>query len=232
MAARAAARADAPVGDRVWTVPNLLSIARLVGVPVFLWLLLGPRSGWADWAALGVLMLSGITDYLDGKLARAWGQTSRLGQLLDPAADRLYVVATIAAFTIRGIIPLVLTAVLVARELFLAALLPVLRRHGYGPLAVNYVGKAATLCLLYAFPLLLLGTRSGALGDVTRVIGWSFTVWGTALYWVAGAVYAVQVRRLTRAAPVIGRPPDPAPVAPPGGAGKSGTVTGAREVGR
>ena len=189
----------APITDRVWTIPNILSFARLLGVPVFLWLLLGPRTGWADSAALGVLMFSGVSDYLDGKLARAWGQTSRLGQLLDPAADRLYIVATVAAFTVRGIIPLVLTLVLFARELFLAALLPVLSRHGYGPLPVHYLGKAATFNLLYAFPLLLLGSRAGALGDVTRVVGWAFTVWGTCLYWFAGVLYAVQVRRLVRA---------------------------------
>jgi cardiolipin synthase len=181
-------------------------------------------------------MYSGITDYLDGKLARAWGQTSRLGQLLDPAADRLYVVATVAAFTVRSIIPLVLTGVLVARELFLGALLPVLRRHGYGPLPVSYLGKTATLCLLYAFPLLLLGTRAGALGDVTRVIGWAFTVWGTALYWFAGGCYAVQVHRLTRSAPVGAGRVDHRPVnesTPSGAVEGSGSVAGAaREVGR
>ena len=184
--------------DRVWTIPNALSFARLLLVPVFLWLLLGPRSEAADWAALGILMFSGISDYLDGKIARAWGQTSRLGQLLDPAADRLYIVATVVAFTVRGIVPVVLLVVLAARELFLGALLPVLRRHGYGPPPVHYLGKAATLNLLYAFPLLLLGTHAGAVGDVTRVVGWAFTVWGTCLYWFAGVLYALQVRRLTR----------------------------------
>ena len=182
----------------MWTVPNLLSAARLAGVPVFCWLLLGADRGWGDWAALGVLMFSGISDYLDGKLARALGQTSRLGQLLDPAADRLYIVATVLCFTARSIIPVVLAAVLLLREAILAGLLPVLRRHGYGPLPVHYLGKAATLSLLYAFPLLLLGIRSGSVAEVARVVGWAFTVWGCCLYWFSGAVYAVQVRALTR----------------------------------
>jgi cardiolipin synthase len=135
-----------------------------------------------------------VSDYLDGKLARMLGQTSRVGQLLDPAADRLYIVATVLCLTARSIVPVVLTVVLLVREAILAGLLPVLRRHGYGPLPVHYLGKAATLSLLYAFPLLLLAVHAG---EVALVIGWAFTVWGCCLYWFAGVVYAVQVRALT-----------------------------------
>jgi cardiolipin synthase len=193
------AASSTPVADRVWTVPNVLSATRLIGVPVFCWLLLGADHAWGDWAALGVLGYSGVSDWLDGKLARALRQTSRLGQLLDPAADRLYIVATLVTFTVRDIVPIVLTVVLLAREAALAGLLPVLRRHGYGPLPVHYLGKAATLGLLYAFPLRLLGVRGGAgVDDVARVLGWAFTVWGTCMYWFAGVLYAVQVRRLVR----------------------------------
>ncbi len=84
---------------RVWTVPNGLSMARLAGVPVFLWLVLGPRAdGWA----VGLLIAAAATDWLDGKIARAWNQESRLGQVLDPAADRLYIAATIIALAVRG----------------------------------------------------------------------------------------------------------------------------------
>lgn len=146
--------------DRVLTIPNLLSMGRLVGVPIFLWLILWPvfdgpnNDGWA----VLLLMLSGISDYLDGKLARRWGQISRVGQILDPLADRLYVLSTLLGLTWRGILPWWVTAILLAREAFIVCLLPILNRHGYGPLQVSFLGKAATFNLMYAFPLLLLGT--------------------------------------------------------------------------
>lgn len=186
-----------PTTDRVLTVPNVLSALRLVGVPVFLYCLLGPEAdGWA----LAILMISGWTDYFDGKIARRYGLTSRVGQLLDPLADRLYVVTTLVAFTVRDIVPLWLTAAILARDLFITALLPVLRRHGYGPLPVNFLGKAATFNLLYAFPLLLGATFDNWVGTVSRPLGWAFVLWGTALYWWAGVLYAVQTRQLVRAA--------------------------------
>jgi len=187
--------AQAP--DRVLTVPNLLSVLRLLGVPLFLWLLLGPQAdGWA----LLVLMLSGLTDWADGKLARMLNQTSRLGTLLDPAADRLYILCTLIAFVVRDIIPLWLAALLVGRDLVLAGTLPVLRRYGYGPPPVHHLGKAATFALLYAFPLLLLAEGHGTPSDIARPIGWAFVIWGTGLYLWAGVLYLTQVVRLVRAA--------------------------------
>lgn len=180
-------------GDRVFTIPNALSVLRLLGVPVFVYLLLGPH---ADLAALGVLVFAGFTDYLDGRLARAWNQESRLGQLLDPLADRLYIFATLVAFVMRDVIPWQLAAALIGRDLLLALCLPVLRRYGYGPPPVHFLGKAATFNLLYAFPFLLLSIGNGTVATVARPIGWAFVVWGTALYWWAGALYVVQVYRL------------------------------------
>jgi cardiolipin synthase len=202
---RLVAAADPPI-DRVWTIPNALSIARLLGVPLFLWLLLGPH---ADIAALVVLALSGISDYLDGKIARALGQTSQLGVLLDPAADRLYVLATLVAFAVRDLIPWWLVAILVGRDLILGLCLPVLRRHGYGPLQVHYLGKAATFNLLYAFPVLLLAEIvGGTAAQVIQPIAWAFTIWGTALYLWAGALYVWQVITLV-GADRRGAPPAP-----------------------
>ena len=183
-------------GDRVLTVPNAISIARLAGVPVFLWLVLGPHAdGWA----VGLLIAAGVSDWLDGKLARAWNQQSRLGQVLDPAADRLYIAATLAALAIRQIIPWWLVAVLVLRELVLGVALLFLRHYSIGPLQVSFVGKAATLCLLYAFPLLFLGSHPGAAALTARVIGWAFAIWGTALYWWAAALYLSQARQVIAA---------------------------------
>ncbi|MFG2697610.1 CDP-alcohol phosphatidyltransferase family protein [Kitasatospora sp. NPDC051984] len=187
--------------DRIFTIPNLLSMARLVGVPIFLWLVLWPVFGGPknDGWAIVILMLSGVSDYLDGKLARRWGQISRLGQLLDPAADRLYIVSTLVGLTWREILPWWLTALLVAREAFVGVVLLRLNRAGYGPLNVSFLGKAATFNLMYAFPLLLLGVGDGWVHQVAEAVSWAFIWWGTTLYWWAGALYAVQARQILQA---------------------------------
>ena len=183
--------------DRILTLPNALSALRLVGVPVFLWLLLGPHEdGWA----LGILGASGFTDWADGVLARKLNQTSRIGALLDPLADRLYILATLVGLVLRHVIPLWLAVVIVGRDVVLAGSLALLRRAGYAPPEVHYVGKAATFCLLYAFPLLLIGTYHGTVPDIARPTAWAFTIWGTGLYLYAGAVYLVQARALLRVA--------------------------------
>lgn len=186
---------------RVWTLPNVLSMARLVGVPLFLWLVLWPEFGGPtyDVIALTILAMSGISDYLDGKLARRWHQISAVGRVLDPLADRLYIFSTLLGLTWREILPWWLTAALVARELFIGGLGVILLRHRYGPLQVNFLGKAATFCLLYAFPLLLLGQFDNWLGLAAHVFGWAFAWWGTTAYWWAGVLYAVQARRLVKA---------------------------------
>ena len=204
--------------DRIWTVPNALSIARLLGVPVFLWLVLGPHAdGWA----VILLIAAAASDWLDGKLARALHQESRLGQVLDPTADRLYIGVMLIGLAIRAIIPWWLVGVLVGRELVLAVALLRLRARGWEPLQVSFVGKAATLCLFDAFPLLLLGAYSGHAALVAKVVGWAFVAWGTALYWVAAGLYLVQAWRLTSA------PAGPAPEGGPeaaGGRGPAGEV--------
>jgi cardiolipin synthase len=184
----------AAVGDdRVLTIPNLISIVRLAGVPLFLWLVLGPRAdGWA----LAVLMLSGVTDWLDGYLARRLDQTSKLGQVLDPVADRLYILAVVIGLAWRDIIPWWLAVLLPARDLLLWGLVPFLRTRGYHALPVHFLGKAATANLLYAFPLLLLGDGAGVVAALADVFGWAFAIWGTGLYWWAGLLYAWQVRKL------------------------------------
>jgi cardiolipin synthase (CMP-forming) len=188
-------RGTAP-GERVLTIPNLISFARLLGVPVFIWLVLGVNTSTGDWWAVGLLVAAGASDWLDGKIARALNQQSRLGQLLDPAADRLYIVATIIALAVRSIIPWWLVGVLAARELVMAAVLAVLRRRGWAALQVSFAGKGATLCLLYAFPLLFLGSHHASYAEVTRIIGWIFVFWGSALYWWAAGLYIAQARQL------------------------------------
>lgn len=181
--------------DRVLTLPNVLSSLRLVGVPVFLWAILTRH----DALALATLMASGLSDYLDGKIARRFGLVSRVGQLLDPLADRLYIATTLFGLAWRSVIPWWLVAVLVGREVLLAGVMWWIRRYGQTGLPVHFVGKAATFNLLYAFPLLLLGQGDSSFAHWALPIGWAFAWWGVVLYWVAGVMYVVQARQVARA---------------------------------
>jgi cardiolipin synthase (CMP-forming) len=174
----------------ILTVPNLVSFVRLLGVPLFLYLLLGPQ---ADVAAIVVLSIGGTSDWVDGFLARRLGQVSRLGELLDPLADRLYIFATLIALTVRDVLPWWFTIALVAREAFMGGLLLLLRRRGYGPPAVHYVGKSATFILLVAFPVLLLAHVLGQPYGWWYAAGWGLALWGLALYWIAAIFYVIQV---------------------------------------
>jgi len=189
---------EVAVSHRVLTIPNVISIIRLAGVPLFLWLILVPE---ADGLALAVLAISGASDYADGYLARKLNQASRLGAILAPVADRLYILATVIGLGLREIIPIWLVLILPARDLFLWGLVPFLRTRGYSALPVHFLGKAATFNLLYAFPLLLLGEGDGIVANLARTFGWAFAWWGIGLYWWAGVLYAWQVRTLVRDTP-------------------------------
>jgi cardiolipin synthase len=192
--------AEQDAGDRWVTVPNALSVLRLLGVPLFLYLLLGPKAdGWA----VVVLALAGASDWLDGKLARWLNQTSRLGTFLDPAADRLYIFATLLAFLVRGIIPWWIVAVLVGREMVVGICLLILRKHGYGPFVVSYLGKAATFNLLYAFPVLLLAQGDSTAAQIARPIAYAFMLWGGALYLWSAALYVYQLVLALRRSPGV-----------------------------
>jgi cardiolipin synthase len=194
---------DLEVSDRVLTIPNALSFIRLLGVPLFLWLILGPEEdGWA----LLVLAISGFTDWADGQIARRMNQTTRLGQMLDPVADRLYIFATVLGLALRDIIPWWLAIALPLRDLLLTFTLPALHRRGFNALPVHFLGKSATFCLLYAFPLLLLGDGGSTLNELARVFGWAFAIWGTALYYWAGALYFAQLRHLIQTVKPISGP--------------------------
>jgi cardiolipin synthase len=182
------------VGSQVLTIPNAISAARLLLVPVFAVLLVHHEDAWA----FAVLAISGASDWLDGVLARRLGQVSRLGQLLDPAADRFFILTTLVTLAWRDVVPWWLVVVIVARDLVMAGLLLRLGRHGYGPLPVHFVGKAGTFALLYAFPLLLLAQWSGPVGVAAFVAGWACAWWGIGLYWLAGALYFSQARVLLR----------------------------------
>ena len=183
------------VANSNWTIPNALSALRLIGVPVFFWLIVGPES---DGLALAILIVSSFTDWLDGYLARRLNQFSRLGELLDPLADRLYVVAALAALYIRDLLPIWVVVLLILRDVLMSMLLLYIKRFGITGVPVHFVGKAATMNLLYALPLVLMGTFSGVVGQLAHVFGWAFLIWGITMYWYAGALYFRQVFEMRR----------------------------------
>lgn len=195
---------DPSAAWRIATVPNVVSALRLLGVPLFLYLLLATD---ATGAAVAVLAVGGTSDWIDGYLARRLRQVSRLGELLDPFADRLYILATVLALTFKGVLPWWFTGALLARELVMLGCLGVLRRFGYGPPQVHYVGKTATFVLLGAFPTLLLAYASDAAAPVASACGWALAWWGIVLYWIAAGFYLVQAGSVISAGRGSGRTP-------------------------
>jgi len=185
------------ISERIVTVPNALSALRIVLVPVFLVLVLTEQ----DLAALIVIIVSSLSDFLDGIIARRFSQITKLGQLLDPAADRLFIFAAVIALAVREVVPWWVVAVIVGRDVFLAGLGLVLAQHGYGPLPVHHLGKLATFALFYALPILVLGQAFPAIQEVSDPIGWAFTIWGAFLYWSAGFIYLRQTRDLIAKVP-------------------------------
>ncbi|BBZ13763.1 CDP-alcohol phosphatidyltransferase family protein [Mycobacterium branderi] len=187
--------------DRVLTVPNILSVIRLALIPVFYYLLLVEHAdGWA----VAILMFSGASDWADGKIARLLDQSSRLGELLDPAVDRLYMLSIPIAFGLRGIVPWWIIAVLFARDALLAAELPVLRTRGFTALPVLYIGKAATFALMSAFPLILLGQWDAQWSRVVLACGWAFLIWGLYMYLWSFVLYVAQMVLVVRRLPRVG----------------------------
>jgi cardiolipin synthase len=182
---------------RIWTIPNAISFARLIGVPVFLYLFLVAH---LNVVAVIILIVGGGSDWVDGYLARRLNQVSRLGELMDPLADRLYIFATLVAFTVREVVPWQFTVALVLRDVVLSVCLLVLRRYGYGPPPVHYLGKTATFILLLAFPVLLLARADTGLTTFWHACGWGLAWWGIVLYWIAGIFYLIQVTNAVRAA--------------------------------
>lgn len=180
--------------SEVVNVPNFLSALRIALVPVFLWFLLGEMF----LSAISVLAIAGLTDFLDGFLARKLNQTTKLGKLLDPVADRLYIFATLLALSVTGHVPWWLAALVILRDLLILISMPALAALGYRSLPVHYLGKASTFALLYSFPLLLMGQIFQEVAFVVMPLAWAFALWGVALYWWSGFVYLWQLILLRR----------------------------------
>jgi cardiolipin synthase len=186
---------------RVLTIPNVLSVIRLILVPVFLYLLL-VRHDWGP--SVAILMFGGVSDWADGKIARlVANQSSRLGELLDPLVDLIYMVAVPVGLALAGVVPWWVVAILLGRDAALAATLPVLRSRGITALPVSYVGKAATFSLMVGFPLVLLGQWDALWSRVIGACGWGFVIWGIGMYLWAAVLYLLRVRLVVRRMPKV-----------------------------
>ncbi len=182
------------VSSRIVTVPNALSFFRLLLIPVFLVLLLTHEY----LTALITLVVSSVTDFVDGFVARKFNQVSRVGQLLDPAADRLFIFSTLIGLAWGGFVPWWLAGVIIARDVLLLILGVVLANYGYGPLPVHHLGKMGTFALLFAMPVLVLGATFPAIDQIANPFGWAAALWGIFLYWWAGVIYALEAGRIIR----------------------------------
>ncbi len=172
----------------ILNIPNALTALRALGVPVFLYLFLVAEEPIASFV---VITLGGITDYLDGKIARALKQTSEFGAKFDPTVDRLYIAAVIIALAIKDYLPWPLVFAIIARDLILFLVIIYQKLRGIPFLEVSFLGKAATFNLLYAFPFLLLEEVS-VIGSWCFAAGWSFAIWGISLYFYTGIQYLVK----------------------------------------
>ncbi len=184
--------------EALFTVPNVLSFLRLLGVPIFLILVLVYRSNSADIGAALILVIASLTDLFDGRIARATHTVSKLGQMLDPIADRLYIISIVVALGIRGFLTWCFVAILLGRDVMIACLVPLLRRRGYTSLPVHFIGKCATFFLLSALPLILIGYTSMPGALVFSIVGWAAALWGTGMYWWAGLLYVQQTFEILR----------------------------------
>lgn len=188
------------VSNRIWTIPNAISALRLLLVPVFAVLVFTHHDVWA----LIVVTISSISDWADGFIARKLDQVTKLGQSLDPIADRCFIFVTMLALTVRDVLPVWILIVVLARDLVMLVLVSAIAKKGHKPMAVTLVGKAATLCLFVAFPLFIfagIGEVTGALEAIAKSSAWVFAVLGAVLYWASAVQYLIRGRVLLATPP-------------------------------
>jgi cardiolipin synthase len=181
----------------VWTIPNLISVLRLAGIPVFLWLLLGADRPIAAGVLFAVL---GATDWVDGYIARHFDQGSEIGKILDPVSDRIMLIAGALGLVISGDVPLWVGIVVLFREAALSVVTLALAAAGARRIDVQWVGKAGTLALMFAFPLFVLVAEldPSGLRDVIELVTWAFTIGGLILSYYAAALYIPMAREALR----------------------------------
>lgn len=189
------ARSEEVALDRVWTLPNAVSLGRLGCVGLFVWLLFGAHDRLAAAVLLSAL---GATDWVDGQLARRLGQVSALGKVLDPAADRILIATAVVAILVDGSMPLGIGVAMIVREALVSLAVLVLAVRGAARIDVVWVGKAGTLALMFAVPLFLFGHADLSWRQDAEAAAWVFGVVGLALAWYAAATYLPLARAALR----------------------------------
>ena len=178
--------------DRVVTIPNLLSVIRLLCIPLFLWLLFSREDRAAAAYLLGAL---GATDWVDGYVARHFNQVSNLGKVLDPTADRLLLGVGIVAVLIDGSVPRLIAVLVLVREVVVGLAVVALAAMGAARIDVTWVGKAGTFCNMFAFPLFLGGASDLSWHETAQALGWAFAIPGLVLSYFAAAAYVPLARK-------------------------------------
>jgi cardiolipin synthase len=181
--------------DRILTAPNVITMVRLLCIPLYLWLLFGAHR---QIAAAVLLAALGATDWVDGFVARRYGQVSTFGKVLDPTADRILVGTAVISIMIYGAVPLWFGLATIAREVLVSAMVLLLASLGAARIDVLWVGKAGTFGLMFAYPTFLLGDGTAGWQEPIRVIGWVTGLVGLGLAWWAAASYIGPARRALR----------------------------------
>ena len=191
------------VSSRIFTLANVVSVVRLMAIPVFLVLVVQDRLI----TAFVLLVVAVLTDFVDGMIARSMNQITKLGQFLDPFADRLFIAATAIALAIQNVVPWWFVVAVMLRDALLGIGGLVMTRYGHGTLPVKWWGKVSTFGMLFVLPLFLLGTVVPAIGAVTNPIAWVLAIVSVSLYWIVGFSYLFDAIALaksaTRGAPEI-----------------------------
>lgn len=185
------------MGRSLATWPNAVTLARLLCLPLFLWLLFARDDREAAAYLLGVL---GITDWIDGWLARRLDQRSDFGAVFDPAVDRLLFIVGVGSIVIDGAVPAWFGLAVVAREVFVAAMMVIGTALGMPRFAVNQWGKNYTFALMIAFPLLLMGVSDAGWALGARNAGWAIGAPGLVICYLTAVLYVPQVINGVRSA--------------------------------
>jgi cardiolipin synthase len=181
--------------DRIWTAPNIITLVRLLCIPLFLWLLFAEDRQTLSAALLAVL---GATDWVDGYVARKYHQVSTLGKVLDPTADRILVGTAVIAIMVHGAVPLWFGLATIAREALVSVMVLLLASLGAARIDVLWVGKAGTFALMTAYPLFLVTYGHSGWVEIFRVAAWIIGGIGLTLAWVAAASYVAPARTALR----------------------------------
>jgi cardiolipin synthase len=200
--------------DRILTVPNVITLVRLACIPLFVWMLFGKHWQTASAVLLAVL---GATDWVDGFVARRYGQVSTFGKVLDPTADRVLVGTSVISVMVYGAVPLWFGIATIAREVLVAVMVLLLASLGAARIDVLWVGKAGTFGLMFAYPTFLLAYGDAAWQEPFKVIAWVTGIVGLALAWYAAGSYVGPARDALRQGRAARRSPQAEPtVAEPG----------------